>query len=159
MRGFGGSLWGARCVPAPEFRSKGASRRGGEVAALYSTPGKEQLLKYFSPRLQKGHRSRSWDPRDLIVLLYIFSSEKRTAHRMLLCPQNSATPQPCLHGVVVGAALLSDLQEALEFSEWKQYWLLKAVSRKRSLKVDVNLFLDKTGVQEALRQPRYSPAS
>lgn len=53
MRGFGGSLWGARCVPAPEFRSEGASRRGGEVAALYSTPGNEQLLNTSAPGCKK----------------------------------------------------------------------------------------------------------
>ena len=73
--------------------------------------------------------------------------------------QELSHPPALLHGVAVGAALLSDLQEALEFSEWKQYWLLKAVSQNRLLKVDMNLFLDKTGLQEALPQPCYSPAS
>lgn len=50
---------------------------------------------------------------------------------MLLCTKSwSTSPKPCLYGAVVGAAVVSDLGEGLELSEWEQYWLLEAVSRK-----------------------------
>lgn len=40
------------------------------------------------------------------------------------------TPQPSLLGVVVGAAVVSDLEGGLILSEREQYWLLRAISRK-----------------------------
>lgn len=51
---------------------------------------------------------------------------------MLVCTNNPVIPptpcEPRLHGVVVGALVISDLEEGL--SEWEQYCLLKVVSRK-----------------------------
>lgn len=112
-------------------------------------------LEYSSPRLQKGHRSRSWDPRGFILPLDVVFSI-RTAQRLLLCTKSSQHPQPCLP--VWCWELLSDL-EGLKLSEWEQYWLLKSVGKKRLLKVDVSLFLDKTGLQEAHPWPWCSLAS
>lgn len=50
---------------------------------------------------------------------------------MLLCTKSSLTPlMPCLYGVEVGAAVLSDLEQGLKLSECQLYLLLKDGSRK-----------------------------
>lgn len=47
-----------------------------------------------------------------------------------MCTKSPPTPpKPHLHGVLVGAPVVSDLEEGLELSEWEQYWFPEAVSK------------------------------
>ena len=71
--------------------------QGGSVLSTQEGTG----IKHCSPRLQKACRSRSQDPRGL-VLLHAFSPT-RTARRALPCTRNSAT-LPVLSSCCVGGS-------------------------------------------------------
>lgn len=61
-----GGIWGDHGVPAPESRSEGASRCGGErwqgsAVSIQEGAG----VEYLRPWLQKGHRFRVLVPQRL----------------------------------------------------------------------------------------------
>lgn len=84
IEGKGRGLWGALVF----LHQSSDSRRlcAGSVLSTQEGAG----IKHCSPRWQKAHRSRSQDPRGLVLLLHALSPT-RTARRALPCTRNSAT--------------------------------------------------------------------
>lgn len=85
-------------------------------------------MGYLCPWLQKGQIQGLGAPD--VEFFFTFSL---LLEQHINASGHQSPPTPCephLHGVVVGALVVSDLEEGLGVSEWEQHCLLKAVSRK-----------------------------
>lgn len=132
------------CLPVPESRTEGMSRRGGEALGFCTQhPGRAEV-GCLSPGLWQGPRSRVLVLRELIHLLDIFSAT-RTAHSTPLCTESSPTPTKPIF-MWDGR---SDCSFSLKLSECMPAILaLKGCQQHSLLRVDVSIILHKPGIQE-----------